>query len=88
MNAYLEVIYRSGRALGAYLYLPRQRREKSVRSAKAPVGMVVDFDRNGKPIGIELTAPGLVTLPALNEVLRELGLPSLSAADVEPLRAA
>lgn len=88
LSAYLEVTYRHGRPLAAYFYLPREHDEKSVRSSKAPLGMVIDFDRSGRPIGIELTAPGLVTLPALNEVLRELGLPSLTAADVAPLRAA
>lgn len=87
-ESYLEVTYRHGRPLAAYLYLPRERDEKSTRSSKAPLGMVVDFGRSGRPIGIELTAPGQVTLAALNEVLRDLGLPSLTAADVEPLRAA
>jgi hypothetical protein len=85
---YLEVTYRHGRPLAAYVYLPREPGERSVRSSRAPLGMVVDFDRNGRPIGIELTAPGEVTLAALNEVLHDLGLPSLTAADVEPLRAA
>ena len=85
---YLGVTFRHGRPLAAYLYLPREPGEKSVRSERAPLGMVVDFDRQGTPIGIELTAPGKVTLAALNEVLRDLGVASLTAADLEPLRAA
>lgn len=85
---YLEVTCRHGRPLAAYLYLPREAGERSARSAKAALGRVVDFNRGGRPIGIELTAPGQVTLAALNDVLRDLGLPSLTAADVEPLRAA
>lgn len=85
---YLEVTYRHGRPLAAYLYLPREADERSARSTKAALGMVVDFNHSGRPIGIELTAPGQVTLVALNEVLRDFGLPSLTAAEVEPLRAA
>lgn len=85
---YLEVTYHHGRPLAAYLYLPREAGEKSAGSAKATLGMVVDFNGVGRPIGIELTAPGEVTLAALNEVLRDLGVPMLTAADVEPLRAA
>jgi hypothetical protein len=50
--------------------------------------MVVDFNRSGQPVGIELTAPDKVTLASLNEVLRDLGLPALTAVDLEPLRAA
>lgn len=84
----LEVTYRHGRPLAAYLYLPRGAGEKSARTAQAAPGMVVDFDRGGKPIGIEITAPGKVTLTALNDVLRGLGAPPLAAADLEPLRAA
>jgi hypothetical protein len=85
---YLEVTYWHGRPLAAYLYLPRGSGEKSARSAKAGLGMVVDFDRIGRPIGVEITAPGKVTLTALNEVLRGLGAPSVAAADLEPLQAA
>lgn len=85
---YLEVTFRHGKPFAAYLHLPRKPGEPSVRSQHAAVGLVVDFDRHGRPIGIELTAPEEVTLAALNEVLHDLGLPALAAADLEPLRAA
>ena len=87
-ESYLEVTFRHGRPLAGYLYLPREPGEKSFRTAKVDRGMVVDFSRSGKPIGIELTAPTNVTLSSLNRVLGELGLPSLRAADLEPLRVA
>lgn len=87
-ESYLEVTFRHGRPLAAYLYLPREPGEKSFRTSKAPLGMVIDFNHGGKPIGIEMTAPAKVTLAALNDLLRDLGLPSLSAADLQPLRAA
>jgi hypothetical protein len=87
-ESYLEVTFRHGRPLAAYLHLPRQPGERSFRSSKAPLGMVVDFNRSGQPVGIELTAPDKVTLASLNEVLRDLGLPALTAVDLEPLRAA
>lgn len=51
-------------------------------------GLVIDFARSGKPIGIEITAPGRVSVSALNKVLRELGLPVITRADLAPLRAA
>ncbi len=87
-ESYLEVTFRHGRPLAGYLYLPREPGEKSFRTSKADLGMVVDFSRSGKPIGIELTAPTNVTLSSLNRILGEFGLPPLRAADLEPLRAA
>lgn len=87
-ESYLEVTFRHGRPLAGYLYLPREPGEKSFRTSKADLGMVVDFSRSGKPIGIELTAPTNVTLSSLNRVLGELGIPPLRAADLDPLRAA
>jgi uncharacterized protein YuzE len=87
-ESYLEVTYRHGRAFAAYLYLPREAGEKSVRTIRAAPGMVIDYDRHGKPIGIEITAPAKVTAAEVNRVLTGLGLPLLEAADLEPLRAA
>ncbi len=85
---YLEITYRHGRALAAYLYLPRRPKDRSHRSAAAAPGLVVDFHRDGRPIGIEITAPGKVSLAGLNKVLRELGQPPAKRADLAPLLAA
>lgn len=85
---YLEVTFRRGQPLAAYLYLPREPGDKSVRTSKMDPGLIVDFGESGRPIGIELTAPTRVTLAALNRVLSDLGLPPLSDADLEPLQAA
>lgn len=87
-KAYLEVTFRRGRALAAYLYLPRRAAEKSHRTARVEPGLVIDFNRRGKPIGIEITAPSKLTLSALNRVLRELRVPTVTRADLAPLRAA
>ena len=85
---YLEVTFRHGRALAAYLYLPRRSREKSYRTTKTHGGLLVDFSRSGRPIGIEITAPSKLTVGTLNRVLRELGQPTVKRADLGPLRAA
>lgn len=85
---YLEVTFRHGRAMAAYLYLPRDPEEKSVRSQKFEPGLVVDFAASGRPIGIEITAPGQLSLRALNRVLEELGLASVTQDDLAPLQAA
>ena len=87
-NSYLEVTFRHGRPLAAYLYLPRQPGDRSHRTAKAEPGLVIDFNRSGRPIGIEITAPAKLSAAALNRVLRRFGLPPVTRADLAPLRAA
>ncbi len=85
---YLEVTFRRGRPMAAYYYLPRRPGQKSVRTRRVEPGMVIDFARGGQPIGIELTAPSKLSVAALNRVLRELGLPPVSSADLAPVLAA
>jgi hypothetical protein len=43
-NSYLEVTFRRGRPLAAYLYLPRQPNDKSYRTKRAEPGLVIDFN--------------------------------------------
>jgi uncharacterized protein YuzE len=87
-DTYLEVTFRHGRPLAAYLYLPRRPEQKSYRSRRIGHGLVVDLNRSGRPIGIEITAPEKVTLAALNRVLQAYGLPEVTQADLTPLHAA
>jgi uncharacterized protein YuzE len=85
---YLEVTFRHGRPIAAYLYLQRKTGDKSHRSAKAESGMVIDYEQSGRAIGIEITAPGKVTEAALNRVLSGIGAPPVTGDDIAPLKAA
>jgi hypothetical protein len=86
--AYLEVTFRQGRAQAAYYYLPRRAGQKSFRTVRLESGLLADLDRQGRPIGIEITAPGKVSAAALNRVLLQFGLSGLGRQDLRPLRAA
>lgn len=85
---YLEVTFRHGHPMAAYLYLPRTIKDKSYRTSKADPGMIIDYAENGKPIGIEITAPSKVTVNDLNRVLAGLGASVITPDDVAPLKAA
>jgi len=85
---YLEVTYRRGRAIAAYYYLPRRPGQRSMRTRRVEAGLLVDYARGGKPIGVEITNPGVLSVAAFNRVLRELGVASVSREDVAPLIAA
>ena len=87
-RTYLEVTYRQGRPIAAYLYLPRGKGDKSVRTAKADPGMIIDFAQDGRVIGVEMTVPTMVTASNLNKVLHELGVPPIAGDDLTPLKAA
>ena len=88
IEPYLEVTYRRGRPIAAYLYLPRRAGARSHRTTTPAPGLVVDYTRTGKPIGIEITAPTRLSLTTINRVLRDLGVPPVTRADLAPLLAA
>ena len=84
----LEVTFRKGKPLAAYVHLPRSAGAKAARSEERGPGLVVDFAAGGEAIGIEITAPSLVDLAAVNRLLHDLGLSELEREDLAPLRAA
>jgi hypothetical protein len=45
----LEVTFRLGRPLAAYLHLPRRPVDKSHRTEKAAPGLVIDFNQKRQP---------------------------------------
>jgi hypothetical protein len=82
---YLEITFREGRPLAAYLYLPRRENDKSARVQQEGHGLIVDLAADGRPIGIEITSPQEMTLEILNGVLAKYGLPGLNQKEVAPL---
>jgi len=87
-RTYLEVTFRKGKPVAAYLHLPRANSAKAARSDAEKHGMVVDFTATGAPFGVEITAPTLVELGALNDLLYDLNVDEVEPADLAPLQAA
>jgi uncharacterized protein YuzE len=87
-DRYLEVTFRKGKPMAAYLYLPRDPGEKSQRTEKAGNGILIDYGKTGRPIGIEITAPDHVNLTILNDVLAKLKVHPIEASELAPLLAA
>ena len=87
-DRYLEVTYRKGKPLAAYLYLPHKAGVNSVRTERDSAGLLVDYDDQGRPIGIEVTSPATLTLQQLNAVLSHLNLPPVTSEELAPLHAA
>jgi uncharacterized protein YuzE len=87
-HRYLEVTFRRGKPLAAYLYLPRAADAKVASTQDAGRGLHIDYDSAGVPIGIEITAPAAVTVDDLNALLATLGQPELPAEEWAPASAA
>ena len=85
----LQVTYRQGRAFAAYLHLAHPTGAKSTEMMPSPDGLlVVDYGANGRPVGIEITAPQAVSLERLNQLLADLGETPMAEQDYKPVRAA
>ena len=85
---YLEVAFRKGRPLAAYLYLSRKIGARSLRTESVGPGLLVDYSTEGQPIGLEITAPEQVTADQINAVLENLHLPPIKPGELAPLQAA
>jgi hypothetical protein len=87
-DRFLEMTFRNGRPWAGYLHLAPKRGDKSARTEKRAPGLLVDFAADGRPIGVEIVSPSVVTLESLNLVLSELGEAAATEAELRPLQAA
>ena len=84
----LEVTYRNGKALAAYYYLPRGPRDVAHVTRRFESGLLVDYSKVGKPIGVEITVPGKISVAVMNRLLKDLGLSPVRRSELAPLKAA
>ncbi len=85
---YLEVTFRNGKAIAAYLYLPREADDVSERTEKRDGGLLIDFAADGRAIGIEITSPVTLSIDALNRALADVNQEPASRDELAPLVAA
>jgi len=84
---YMEVVFRSGKPLAAYLYLPRKEGDQSVQVKKYEHGLIVDYANDGRPIGIEIPLSVTVeTIKMINDILGSHGLSQIDESDLIPLQ--
>jgi len=84
-HRFLEITYRRGRPLAAYLYLARKPGDKASRAERKDSGLFIDYTEDNRPIGIEITAPTKVTLAALNQALSSAHQEPATPDDLAPL---
>ena len=85
----LQVTYRCGQILAAYLTLAHQTGQKVSRTQATVDGLlVVDYAGSGRPLGVEITAPQRVPIERLNQLLAALGELPLAEQDYRRARGA
>lgn len=82
----LEVTYVRGVPLVAYYRLASRPARRAARTEELEPGLVVDFARGGKPLGVEIVDPPRTTLAAMNRVLRKLKQRRVTRKELKPLR--
>ena len=86
---HLRVTYRDdGTPFAAYLHLPSKPNEKRAKCRRVEPGMILDINKEGKLIGLELTSPRRVTLEHINNVLEQYGMDPIKESTIKPLLAA
>ena len=84
----LQVTYRKGQPFAAYIYLDHAPGQKAVRSEEVAPEIVVDYDGDERPIGVEIVSPGATSVDEILAVFDELGLSRPDLSELAPLVAA
>lgn len=84
----LQVTYRKGRPFAAYIYLDHLPGQKIVRSEEVAPEIVVDFDGDAQPIGVEIVSPAATSIDEIFSVFDTLGLNRPDLSELAPLVAA
>jgi len=85
MSRELQVTFRGGRLLAAYLYFQKDAKAAVAKTRREPDGMIVDFDSHGAALGIEFIAASQISLAKVNAWLGALGQETASADELWPL---
>lgn len=82
----IEISFRKGKPIAAYLYLRDPKvRTKSASTSEPEPGIIVDYSNEGAPLGIEIVMPLSISSGRVDEVLKSLGEPALEKAEKEAL---
>ena len=85
MSRDLQVTFRGGRLMAAHLHLRKELKANVARTKRESDGMLVDYDAQGAPIGIEFVAPSKISLEKINSLLRSLDQDAASNDELWPL---
>ncbi len=83
-NSSLQVTYRRGKFMAAYLYLAPKRGQRAAHTSETSNGIIIDSAEDGSILGIEFLSESLIDPRKVNEALAELGAAPIDAEDLQP----
>ncbi len=87
-DRYLEITFRNGKPLAAYLYLTRQNGAQSARTIRIDKGLIADYNQNGAPIGLEIVSPTTTSTQQIKDALEKLHVEPINECELAPLSVA
>jgi uncharacterized protein YuzE len=85
---FVEVTFRAGKPVAAYVRLATIRRGEVAETRKVTPSLLVDYGAAGEALGIEILAFDGATVARINEILVSVGHAPLADHELAPLRAA
>ena len=84
----VQVTYRRGKPFAAYIYLRRAAGLTSKRTERLSDDVLIDYDQDGSPLGIEIVSPSVVSIDEINAAFDRIGVARPEPRDLKPLSAA
>ena len=84
-DRYLEITFRKGKPLAAYLYLTGKKGVQCDRAIKIDEGLIADYDQDGVPVGLEITSPATASVQQINDALVKLHVEPIAENELAPI---
>lgn len=81
----MTISFMRGRPYAGYLYLESHRADKSANTKEMRAGLVVDFNADGQPLGVEILRFDATVVADLVELLGELGVDPMPSGELGQL---
>jgi uncharacterized protein YuzE len=84
----LQITYRRGRPFAAYIYFDAAKHALVERSEEIAPEIVVDYDSDSNPVGVEIVSPEATGVDEILGVFDRLGITRPELTELDPLVAA
>ncbi len=84
-DRYLEITFRRGKPLAAYLYLTGKKGTWCTKTIKIDERLIADYDQDGVPIGLEIISPATASVQQIKDALEKIDVEPIDENELAPL---
>ncbi|MBC8554484.1 MAG: DUF2283 domain-containing protein [Candidatus Brocadiales bacterium] len=84
-DRYLEITFRKGKPLAAYLYLTGKKGTQCAKTIKIDEGLIADYDQDGVPVGLEIISPATASVQQIKDALEKIHVEPIDEYELAPL---